>query len=157
MEEKLFISLQSFNESFEIVIDHDQRYDIVISTEDDILSEGDEIWWIRNDVINSKGPGNECSDLHLHSTDSIPPDHGGVLHKILPGVYQAGVHLLGEIDTIDPLTTDNEEDTGTFHACLRISGIVFYYPNLSLHTVHKPPALPPTSPLTALVSKISAR
>tara|TARA_X000001036_G_scaffold431349_1_gene465502 strand:+ start:686 stop:1105 length:420 start_codon:yes stop_codon:yes gene_type:complete len=89
----------------------------------DTVEVGDQILWIRRDwklardAESKTGPAMcaEAADTtHANalSTDSTPPDHGGVVSEV-DGKLMSEVQLFGQIDPVDPLNTDNQEDTGT--------------------------------------------
>ena len=85
-----------------------------------IIEVGDEIRWIRKDFADSH-PGNECAAAlaaGLSTTSDPKPDHGGVVYDN-GGEPYSEVILVGQVDTVDPLTTTNQEDTGT--VCFSLS------------------------------------
>jgi hypothetical protein len=142
------------NSSTEEIVRHNTYYDVKLTG--GVVEPGDHVLWVRKDMADENS-GSECSTAHTTlSTNATPPDHGGVVRDV-SGEAWAEFHLLGVEDAVDPLSTANTTDTGTFYLCFAdkskgswgdtpSSDDYTFYPNVAVHTFHLPPSPPPTSP-----------
>ena len=77
------------------------------------INAGDWVLLVRKDLADAN-PGNICSTAWASlSTTQTHPDYGGRVTFDDTGFPGITVTLPGEVDAIDPLTTDNESPTGT--------------------------------------------
>ena len=77
------------------------------------INAGDWVLLVRKDLADAN-PGNICPTAWASlSTTQTHPDYGGRVTFDDTGFPGITVTLPGEVDAIDPLTTDNESPTGT--------------------------------------------